>query len=593
MTTTAPRPPAQAAPSPAGTQTDATPGAVVWGPLDSPFELDGSTVTSARKDAGSRGVVRSRPLLVSRRYLAYSIAGTDFERHTCLDVVVGDEVVRSDTGRGTHHPRRATFDLGPWLGREVRLVLRDESGAQGWVAVGDVELTDRPAGAAPAQLYREALRPAYHFTARQWTMDRPDPVERQEGWLNDLNGLVVMDGEYHLFAQRWNKCWIHAVSPDLVHWTELPPAFFEEDLGAGVQSGTCVVDVDNTSGLGTPDSPAPMVAFWSGADNLTQGVSYSLDRGRTWTAWAGNPIMLRGERDPMVFRDSRRDRWCMVLYAEQRYELLVSHDLLRWEPVGDLGEGFECPDFFELPVEGTDETRWVLVRGDGHYSVGSFDGTSFAPETDELVVDGSPSFYATQSWDATSDGVPRRVQAAWMRGSVFPRMPFNQQVSVPCDLTLRRTDHGLRLHRTPVPELAALERRHHGRRHHEHGLDGGPRTLAPGETWSASFGTGALRLRADVDVPAGGRLDLDLAGRRLVVERDRIVVDGAEQPTLTPLRRLDVLLDVASVEVFANDGEASLTVYGFAGQPTLRATARDAAVVVASAQVAELDPIWP
>jgi len=584
MTTTTPHDPATAAPDPAtGTAPDLTPDSL-WEQVDAPFAPgpDG-TITSAAKDPGALGAALSRPLLVTRRYLSYAVAGTDFERHTCLDVVVGDEVVRSDTGRGTHHLRTATFDLGPWLGREVRLVARDESGPQGWLAVGDVAFTDRPAG-PPAEVYREALRPAFHFTARQWTMDRPDPVERQEGWLNDLNGLVVVDGEYHLFAQRWNKCWIHAVSTDLVHWTELPPAFFEERLGSGVQSGNCVLDTENTSGLAGPGDHAPMVAFWSGADNRSQCVSYSLDRGRTWTHHDGNPIMVRGERDPMVFRDHRRDRWCMVLYAEQRYELLVSADLLHWEPVGDLGDGFECPDFFELPVEGTDETRWVLVRGDGHYSVGSFDGTSFSAETGELTVDGGPSFYATQSWDASHGDTARRVQAAWMRGSVFPRMPFSQQVSVPCDLALRRSPQGLRLHRTPVPELASLERRRH---------TGPTRTLAPGETWSASFGTGALRVRADVEVPVGGTLELDLCGRRVVVEHDRVVVDGGAQPTLTPVRTLDVLLDVASVEVFANDGEASLTAHGFAGQPTLRATARGAAVLVASPQVAELDPIWP
>ena len=558
----------------------------LWESCDAVFTQakDGKSVTSMHKAAGARGVARSRVLRISQPYLAYTIAGSDFERHSCLDVIVDGEVVRSDTGRGVDRPRAASFDLRPWLGQDLRLEVRDYAGNAGWIAVGGIAFTDTPISPPAWPLYAEPLRPAYHFTARQWTMDRFDPVERQEGWLNDLNGLVVVDGEYHLFAQRWNKCWIHAVSTDLVHWTELPPAFWEDDLGEGVQSGSCVVDAGNTSGLGDPEGPAPMVAFWSRTDNLTQGIHYSLDRGRTWQAWAGNPIMRRGERDPMVLRDHRRDRWCMVLYAERRYELLVSKDLLQWEPVGDLGPGFECPDFFELPVEGGGESRWVLVRGDGSYEIGAFDGAAFIPETPLLTVDGGPNFYATQSWDATADGVPRRVQAAWVHKSPFPGMPFSQQVSVPCDLTLRHTPAGLRLHRLPVAELGTLERREH---------PGPPEDLVPGEVWSASFDTNALRLSADVEIPAGAALDLDLCGRRVVVERDRIAVDGAAQPTHTPVRRIDILLDVASVEVFANDGEASLTAYALSGPAAIHVTARHAPVTVRQARIAELDAIWP
>lgn len=222
----------------------------LWETLSAVFARseDGRSVTSAHKASGMQGVARSRLLRVSHpnHYLAYTIAGSDFERHTCLDVVVDGEVVRSDTGRGLDDLRAASFDLGPWIDKDVRLELRDHSEDAGWIAVGEVSLTDTPVSAPALPLYAEPLRPAYHFTARQWTMNRLDPVERQEGWLNDLNGLVFIDGEYHLFAQRWNKCWIHAVSTDLVHWTELPPAFWEDNLNEGVQSGSCVVDVGNT-----------------------------------------------------------------------------------------------------------------------------------------------------------------------------------------------------------------------------------------------------------------------------------------------------------------------------------------------------------
>jgi len=131
-------------------------------------------------------------------------------------------------------------------------------------------------------LYHEDLRPQFHITARYWNDKRIGPVEHQEGWINDLNGLIYYDGEYHLFAQRWATCWLHFISTDLVHWKELQPAFFEESLGVGVQSGTCVIDYKNTSGLGSDPKHPPMIAFWSRFDNRSQCLHFSLDHGRTW-----------------------------------------------------------------------------------------------------------------------------------------------------------------------------------------------------------------------------------------------------------------------------------------------------------------------
>jgi sucrose-6-phosphate hydrolase SacC (GH32 family) len=112
---------------------------------------------------------------------------------------------------------------------------------------------------ALSPLYHETYRPQFHFTARQFTEHILNPQQRQEGWINDLNGLIYYDGEYHLFAQRWAKCWIHAVSRDMIHWRELEPAFWEETEGSGVQSGTCVIDYHNTSGS-TIDPSASVTA---------------------------------------------------------------------------------------------------------------------------------------------------------------------------------------------------------------------------------------------------------------------------------------------------------------------------------------------
>ena len=154
------------------------------------------------------------------------------------------------------------------------------------------ELTANPV-ATRAELYQEKCRPQFHFTARYWDDYRLNPQNHEEGWLNDMNGLIHNQGEYHLFAQRWWSAWLHAISTDLIHWEELRPAFGKGGKFGGTQSGGGVVDFNNCSGLGDGKEP-PMIVFWSSTDNFSQCLSYSLDRGRTWTKYAGNPVLRQG-----------------------------------------------------------------------------------------------------------------------------------------------------------------------------------------------------------------------------------------------------------------------------------------------------------
>ncbi|GAA3135877.1 sucrose-6-phosphate hydrolase SacC (GH32 family) [Kribbella aluminosa] len=396
-------------------------------------------------------------------------------------------------------------------------------------------------------LYGETWRPQQHFTARQFGTELPEPGKRQEGWLNDLNGLVYYEGEYHLFAQRWNKCWIHAVSDDLVHWTELQPAFWEEALDTGVQSGSVVIDYGNTSGLSPdPDRP-PMVAFWSRNDNLSQCVSFSLDKGRTWQHYDGNPIMTMPERDPKVLRYD--DHWVMMLYGDQRYHLLTSTDLLRWTDTGNVvPDSFECPDFFELPLDGGDP-KWVLVRGDGKYSVGTFDGTSYTEESEQLLSDAGPNFYATQTWNNTETGDGRRIQAAWMRDGRYPGMPFNQQVTIPCELRLRTVDGRPHLFRTPVRELTTL---YAGTTHWSG-------TVKPGADKVLADGPVEVDLHLEVEIPSGAALTVDVSGTTVELTHATVTSGSEPQPVSGGLRTVRVLVDRTSVEVFANDGEVSLS----------------------------------
>jgi fructan beta-fructosidase len=224
---------------------------------------------------------------------------------------------------------------------------------------------------------------------------------KEEGWINDVNGLIYHQGQYHLFAQRWARCWLHLVSKDLVHWTELQPAFWEERrFGTGVQSGTVIFDSANVSGLSSDPKNPPLVAFWSGFDNRSQCISYSVDHGLTWAKFANNPYMLQPERDPKVFWYRPGQKWVMVLYADAKYHIFNSTNLLTWiDQKNPIPDCFECPDLFQLAVEGESKRmKWVLVRGNGKYSIGEFDGTKFTPETGQLPCDLGANFYATQSW---------------------------------------------------------------------------------------------------------------------------------------------------------------------------------------------------
>lgn len=438
--------------------------------------------------------------------------------------------------------------------------------------------------------YHEALRPQFHFSARR-------------GWNNDPNGLVFFQAEYHLFFQHnpygwdWgNMHWGHAVSRDLVHWVEQPEALYPDALGM-MYSGSAVVDWNNTSGFGRASQP-PMVLIYTAAGNqFSQCLAYSTDNGKTFVKYAGNPVVPQiagGNRDPKVFWYAPAQHWVMVLWVgEDKHNtirFLTSANLRDWKVTGESDDFFECPDCFELPVDGHPGTKkWVLTAASSEYKLGTFDGEKFIAETPKLAGVRSAASYAAQTYSdlPASDG--RRIQFGWLRAP-SPRMPFNQCLSVPLELALLATPEGVRLARLPVAELAQLRNQTN---------DLGGFTLKAGEANPLAKVSGQrLELRAELEPGSTSEVAFNLRGLFVsyVAGSQELIVNGHRAPA--PLRagkqRLVVYVDRTASEVFASDG---LTYVPLAFLPQMEDVSVSVQVKNGSAKfdslkVYELNSIW-
>ncbi len=554
----------------------------------------GDLVASSEKVANGQddqpqGTLTSPMFKIARKYISFRIGGGDYEHDTCINLLVDGNIVRSATGWRSDRLAPASWDVSAWRGRLACVQIVDSaSGDWGHINVAGIVQTDKPERmpVETGPLYHEALRPQFHFTARQWTMSRLNPGTQQEGWINDLNGLIYYDGEYHLFAQRWAKCWIHAVSRDLIHWTELAPAFWEEQSGSGVQSGTCVVDYQNTSGL-SPNAKTPaLVAFFPRWDNRNQCISYSLDHGRSWQFYKKNPILIHPERDPKVFWYAPGNHWVMMLYGDGQYHILTSTNLLSWQdehhPIKD---SYECPDFFELPVDGDrGRMKWVLIQGNGNYSIGAFNGVEFKEETGRRPCDVGPNFYATQTWHNTDTGDGRRIQVAWMRGANFPEMPFNQQISFPCELTLHDTKDGLRIFRRPIQEI---ERLHDGEDVWTN------RSLSVNENLPLEPAGQLFHLKAEVEISEGAKLIFKIRGASVVLTQQTLESGNPPVRVAGQIHAVEILVDRTSIEAFANDGEISSTRFFLPNENSLSVKAENGSARIKSLAIYPLKSAWP
>jgi fructan beta-fructosidase len=326
---------------------------------------------------------------------------------------------------------------------------------------------------------KEQHRPQLHFSPKT-------------GWMNDPNGMVYYNGTYHLFYQFypdstvWGPMhWGHATSKDLVHWEHLPIALYPDSLGT-IFSGSAVADVANTSGFGR-DGIVPLVAIFTHhnhkgekegrIDYQNQSIAYSLDEGKTWTKYAGNPVVknpgIKDFRDPKVAWYEETKKWIMTLATLDRITFYSSPDLKNWtkesefgKDVGAHGGVWECPDLFSLTHEG--KKYWVLVvnlnpggpNGGSatQYFVGTFDGHDFTPyQTTTKWLDYGPDEYAGITWSNTGE---RKIFLGWMSNwqyaNVVPTKTWRSAMTVPRELRLEKVGEQFLIASKPVEELNAI-----------------------------------------------------------------------------------------------------------------------------------------
>ena len=494
-------------------------------------------------------------------------------------------------------------------------------------------------------LYHEQYRPQFHFTPPQQ-------------WMNDPNGLVYDHGEYHLFYQyhpysnKWGPMhWGHAVSKDMVNWDNLPIALFPDRHGT-IFSGSAVVDAANTSGFGTKAKP-PMVAMFTYQDHLSenlghtgfqsQGLAYSLDQGRNWVKYHGNPVLtspaVRDFRDPKVFWHALSRRWIVALAVADHIAFYSSTDLKHWVHESDFGQQWgshggvwECPDLIAMNIDGSANGKYVLLVSIGkggpnggsatQYFIGSFDGHRFTLDADmdarlkasSLWLDYGTDNYAGSTWSGgpLQDGRVNFIgwMSNWDYATSVPTERWRSAMTLPRELKLTRTARGLELHSVPLMELAALRK------------DTKPlaaQTIAQSLNLTQLAGTrsGLLEINLDletlgadaVSLKFGNSRDehvlfrLNKTGRRYEVDRTasgsvdfNTVFAGVQT---APLRgsgehvTLKIFIDQSSIEIFVNEGETVFTTLAFPAVPYDTVTlAADQPIRLNAGSIHELKSIW-
>lgn len=452
--------------------------------------------------------------------------------------------------------------------------------------------------------FAEQYRPQFHFSP-------------QSKWMNDPNGMVFYEGEYHLFYQYypdstvWGPMhWGHAVSKDMVHWEHLPIALYPDSLGY-IFSGSAVIDRNNTTGFGRNGVP-PMVAIFTyhnaerdkagKIDFQTQGIAYSLDKGRTWIKYAENPVLknpgIKDFRDPKVFWHKETNRWIMILAAQNKIKLYSSPDLLSWKYESDFGAKtgahggvWECPDLFSMKIDEQGKTKWVMlvsiVPGGPNggsatqYFVGDFDGNKFTCETAETKwIDYGKDNYAGVTWSGVPEEDGRKLFIGWMSNweyaTTVPTHKWRSSMTFPRELILKRTENDYQLCSLPVKELELIREQFYVVPNQDIKGDFDVRGEIPFKVSSLEISLDfewnqqVQKIGIKLSNSAGDELEAFYSGTNESFTIDRSKLKGSsfskdfsgihKAPFIAKKRlKLQILIDESSIEIFVNNGELVMT----------------------------------
>ena len=599
------------------------------------------------------GSLTSVPFVVKKKFITFRIGGGAHAGRTGVSIVCDGKETAMASGFNSETMNVVSFDASQFVGRQGQLVVHDKvTGHWGHVNVDDFRATDQPvkevAKPVPAKAsdepmnydtfdtyldvgYDQPLRPQFHFTSRK-------------NWLNDPNGMVYFDGEWHMHFQHvaiannnGPKSWGNAVSTDLMHWRQYPHAInpYPNVFGQGgihaIWSGSAVVDVLNALGKQKGQIKTLYALYSATNKEFFQGGAYSTDRGRTWTKINdGKPVIphqegySKGQRDPRIFYYAPGKFYVTIMMIggkDRAVRLWKSTDLLNWEKLFDIpNKAAECIDMYEAAVDGDPSNRrWVIANAGTGYEVGEFDGKSWKgygnqdADGNPLRFDYGDSYYAAQVFNQAPGG--RIVHIGWLRSKTTgyrpfldANMPFTQQMSIPAEITLRTTPDGIRMYRNPVREIEKLYKATHRFEDLDvQALNEKLRSVQPEliDLTLAFTPKGNLTLKVrglDVEYIAESSEFVfenrkRVEGIRKAWKKDHPFRDNGIRRIPAPLVdgkvTLRVLVDRASLELFVNDGQAAAS-FVVVPDPANRAIAVTAShdLVVERVDVNELGSAW-
>ena len=533
----------------------------------------------------------AREIKLTGKLLLYPVA-KDKKKNGMLSVRVNGALIHNVEGNLAQSKEDvawwAYLDMNEYVGKTAALTFSSPDAGPGLALI---ESSDQERHLLP--LYDEKMRPQFHHSQKQ-------------GWNNDPNGMVYYDGEYHLFWQcnpvgtQWgNMYWGHSSSPDMIHWTEhrralrpfggtYTPNRHPSLAVKNCFSGSANVDVNNTGGWQTGKEKVMVAVFTD--TGCGEALAYSNDRGMNWTYYDKNPVIKHNGRDPKLVWYEPGQHWVIAVFDQDpdrkiggNIAFYSSKNLKDWTLTSKLPGYFECPEIFELPVDGDKKnTRWVVFAANAKYAVGNFDGETFTPEHEDKHTLHYGNFYASQCFSRPPDG--RVVQIGWAKIGMGD-MPFNQAFTVPINLTLKKTGQGIRMFANPIKELDTLH-------------DGKPQMLA-GKTVTAE-----APVTLDVDgqlvdilmtLKKGDAKKVSLTFGRNTVTYDfsTEMLDKMPVSLIDGVLKLRVLVDRPMFEVVVNDGQSYLTA---PRQPaplgTISVEAEGGSATVESLEVYRMKSIW-